>query len=160
MISKATLIIRFLFFCLFFIVGVSAILLSILAEPELVNYYTSQDLLLQIEQQNKRIISLTAQYQAQIDLIEAEPDVLKRLAPITFRTPGAQSESPDSQAKNQLLKAEAQKLQQQMTSPPKTDPVPRWLTRIIEPKIRRGLFASGAGLILITFIFFGTTRNQ
>ena len=34
--------------------------------------------------------------------------------------------------------------------------MPNCFARILEPKIRHGLFLSGAGLVLITCIFFGT----
>jgi len=37
--------------------------------------------------------------------------------------------------------------------------LPEWLKRIKQPRRRFGLFLSGAGLILIAFIFFGPTRK-
>ena len=42
----------------------------------------------------------------------------------------------------------------QIQEKPIEGPVPNWLNRILDSKARRGLFGAGAGLILITFIFF------
>ncbi|MHC5083077.1 MAG: hypothetical protein ACYTET_03960 [Planctomycetota bacterium] len=160
MLNKLALTIRFLLFCLFFLPGIGAIVLSIIAEPELVNYYKSRHLLWEIEHQNKKIQSLTTQYQAQIDLVQSEPNILARFAPNTF---GTEPKAPDTifpKSQNDKLKAETERILSRMQNVTPVDPVPHWLGRILQPKIRRGLFLSGAGLVLITFIFFGTTKGK
>ena len=42
--------------------------------------------------------------------------------------------------------------------PPRVE-LPEWIRRSCEPQTRKILFAAGAGLIMITFIFFGTVQG-
>lgn len=150
-----------MFFLFFFVVGAAAIVLAILARPELENYYKNRQMLARIEQQNDKIKSLTAQYAAQVKLIESEPNILRRFSVTTF---GRKPTAPDTvfpEATNAELRAETENiLSEQIAPTTETDPVPAWLTRILEPKIRRALFLTGCGLILVTFIFFGSTRYK
>lgn len=160
MLNKIALTIRFFLFCLFFLPGMAAIVLSIIAEPELANYYKSRHMLWEIEHQNKKIQALTEQYQAQIELVESEPNILARFAPQTF---GTEPKAPDTvfpKSQNDKLKAETEHILSQMQNITVVDPIPHWLSRILQPRIRRGLFGAGAGLVLITFIFFGTTKGK
>ena len=158
--QKLALTIRFILFGAFFLAGASAIVLSILADPELKNYYQSRAALAQIQQQNEKILSLTNQYGTLIGRIEAEPNILDRVIPLTF---GHKPQAPDTafpQVQNQALQAETEKLLEQIENTPPGKPIPTWFARILEPTIRRGLFLSGAGLVLITCIFFGTSKGK
>jgi hypothetical protein len=159
MMQKLALFIRFLTFCVFFFAGSGAMVMSIIAEPELVSYYRSRGMLVQIQQQNEKIKSLTSRYDTQIQLIEKEPQLLQRFSPVTF---GRKPAAPDTlfpQARNQDLRSETEKILERLNAPVIEDPVPYWLRRILEAKIRRGLFLSGSALVLTTFIFFGTPRG-
>lgn len=136
---------------------------AILATPELKDYYTNREMLRRIEVQNEKIKSLTAQYTAQVKLIESEPNILSRFSATTFtRKPGAgASDAVIPEARDAQLRSEAEKLlAEQAAAQLNADPIPAWLARILEPKIRRALFLTGCGLVLITFIFFGTTRQK
>lgn len=157
---RAVLIIRFVLFLIFFLAGAGAIVLAILARPELEDYFKNRAMLEQIEAQNETLKSLTDQYAAQVALIESEPNILQRFSVTTF---GHKPSAPDTvfpEADNADLRAEADKILKAEPQPQPVDPVPAWLARILEPKIRKALFATGCGLILITFIFFGTTRTK
>ena len=158
--QKLAMTIRFVLFAVFFLAGAGAIVLSILAEPELHNYYQSRAALAQIQQQNEKIISLTAQYDTLIGRIEAEPNILDRLIPLTFGHKPHATDTAFPQVQNQALQTETEKLLEQIENTASAEPIPAWFARILEPKIRRGLFLSGAGLILITCIFFGTTKGK
>jgi len=158
--NRLALTTRFLFFGVFFLVGVGAIVLSIIAEPELVNYYKSRKTLAEIEQQNEKIKHLTTQYTNQIALIESEPNILERFVPLTF---GQKPQAPDTafpQVQDPALKSETEKLLDQIERTPETETLPPWLSRVIEPRTRKGLFCAGAGLILVTFIFFGLNKEN
>ena len=151
---KLLLTIRFILFAVFFLVGSGAIVLSLLCDPELKDYYESRALLNQIQEQNEKIKILTQKYEAQIALIETEPNILERLSPLTF---GRKPQAPDTafpQADNETLRNQTEKLLSQIQEKKTEDPIPNWLRRILDIKTRRGLFGAGAGLILITFIFF------
>jgi len=158
--QRLALFTRFVTFCVFFFAGASAMVLAIIAEPELVNYYRSRGMLVRIQQQNEKIKLLTSQYDTQIELIENDPELLQRLSPVTF---GRKPAAPDTlfpQARDSQLRSETEKILERLNAPVVEDPVPYWLRRVLEPKIRRGLFLSGAALVLTTFIFFGTPRGK
>jgi hypothetical protein len=158
--TRLALIIRFLFFGVFFLVGVGAIVLSIIAEPELVNYYKSRKALVEIQEQNAKIIDLTQQYATQMTLIESEPNILERFIPLTF---GQKPQAPDTafpQVQDPTLQTETEILLERIESTPDTEPIPTWLDRVIDPSNRRGLFGAGAGLIMVTFIFFGLNKDN
>ena len=158
--QKLAMTIRFVLFAVFFLAGTSAIVLSILADPELKEYYQSRAALAQIQRQNERILSLTSQYEILIGRIESEPNILDRLIPLTFGHKPQATDTAFPQVQNHTLQTETEKLLKQIESTPPAEPIPAWFARILEPKIRRGLFLSGAGLVLITCIFFGTTKGK
>ncbi len=157
--QKITLTIRFLLFTVFFLAGAGAIVLSMLAAPELENFYKNRALLDELRKQNERIAELTDGYADRIKLIESEPNILTRFSTAAF---GQEPEAPDTvfpKATNEALRAETEKILNTEFEPAPIDPLPRWLRRILEPGTRKALFLTGAGLILVNFIFFGTTRK-
>jgi hypothetical protein len=157
--NRSALTTRFLLFCLFFFPGAGAVILAILARPELYDYYHSRTALDQIHAQNRKLADLAEQYDARIALIEANPAILARFSNAAFnRTP----DDPDTafpRPDNARLRAETEKLLKTQTPPP-ADPLPPWLARITTPANRTALFLAGTGLLLITFIFFGTPRTK
>ena len=158
--NRIALITRFILFSVFFLAGAAAMVLSIIAEPELMNYYESRAALVKIQEQNITIENLTDKYAAQIALIESEPNILDRFIPMTF---GQKPQAPDTafpQVQNQTLQTETEKLMERIEQTPAVEPIPTWLARVIEPRNQRGLFLSGAGLIIITFIYFGTNKSR
>ncbi len=158
--QKLAMTIRFVLFGIFFLTGTGAIVLSILAEPELKEYYQSRAALAQIQQQNKKILSLTGQYETLINRIESEPNILDRLIPLTFGHKPRAADTAFPRVQNHSLQTETEKLLKQIENTHPVEPIPAWFARILEPNIRRGLFLSGAGLILITCIFFGTAKGK
>ena len=158
--QRLALTIRFVLFAVFFLAGAGAIVLSILAEPELHNYYQSRAALAEIQRQNEKILSLTGQYDTLIGRIESEPNILDRLIPLTFGHKPQAADTAFPQVQNHTLQTETEKLMKQIEDTPPAEPIPAWFARVLEPNICRGLFLSGAGLVLITFIFFGTTRGK
>lgn len=131
--------------------------LAILVEPELMNYYLSRQALAAVYAQNEQIKELTDQYTAQIQLIEQEPSVLDRIRPLAFNQPVWRPDTAFPQA-SQSLRQQADalfaQLQQRQNAAP---PLPMWLQRCVQPKIRQALFLSGGALSLMTFIFFGSS---
>ena len=158
--NRLALTIRFLFFVVFFLAGACAVVLAILAKPELQNYYQNRAMLDQLHQQNERIRKLTDQYAARVELIETEPGILHRFSATTF---GQKPQTPDTifpEAGNEKLRAETEKILKTELEPEPIDPIPVWLKRVMDPKTRMALFLSGTALILITFIFFGSIRKK
>ncbi len=163
--SRFGLIVRYVLFCLFFTVGAAAITLSILIDPEISTCLTNRRMLHEIRRQNEKIADLTAQYEAQINLVRTEPNVLRRLERVTFGTSTHLPEdasAADLPPGSQALRQTAQSILADMQKSPaaaETD-LPSWFLRCRKPRIRTALFAAGSGLILITFLFFGSPRIQ
>ena len=158
--NRLVLLIRFLWFCLFFSVGFGAMTLAILVEPELMNYYLSRRALSDLYAQNEKIKELTDQYTAQINLIEQEPNVLDRIRVLAFNQPPQREDTIFPRSDNQKLRQKTQTLFDQLEQKQNTQlPPPAWLQRCIQPNIRRALFVAGAVLVLLTFMFFGSTRR-
>lgn len=158
--NKLALTIRFLLFTVFFLAGALAVVLAILAHPELYNYYHNRASLQELAAQNEKIRDLTDQYDARIALIESEPAILRRFSATAFNR---KPEAPDTvfpDAAGQQLRAETQKILKAELEPQPVDPLPPWLQRVILPKTRTALFLSGAALVILTFIFFGTPRQK
>lgn len=146
---------RYILFCVFFAVGILAVVLSIYVD-ELSEYYKNKDLLKTIDSDNEKIKNLTSQYEFQIEQIESDPNILLRLGRITLGTEPKAEETAFPRASDQILAAAAQAILQETQRPETQNAIPQWLRRSSEPKFRQSLFFAGAGLILITFIFFGT----
>ena len=134
--------------------------LAILAEPELLNYYLSRRALDEAYAQNEKIKELTDQYIAQISLIEQEPNVLDRIRALAFNQPPQREDTVFPRGDSPALREQTQALFDAIEAKQNMPrPLPAWLSRCIQPNIRRGLFGTGAGLVMITFIFFGSPRR-
>jgi hypothetical protein len=158
--QRIALLTRFVTFCVFFFAGAGAMVLSIIAEPELVDYYRSRDTLVQVQKQNEQLASLISRYDAQIEMLESEPELLKRFSPAAFNRKPTAPDTLFPEIRNSNLRSETEKLIERINAPVEKDPIPPWLRRVLHPKLRRGLFISGAALVMTTFIFFGTPRGR
>jgi len=158
--QRIALITRFVTFCVFFFAGAGAMVLSIIAEPELVDYYRSRDTLVQVQKQNEQLKSLIGRYDAQIAMIESEPELLKRFSPGAFNRKPTAPDTLFPELRDRQLRSETEMILDRIQTPPVEEPIPYWLVRVLEPRLRRGLFLSGAALVLTTFIFFGTPRGK
>jgi hypothetical protein len=157
--SRWTLFFRYVLFCLFFTVGAGAITLSILIDPEMTTYFRNRQIVAEIERQNAKIKDLTKKYQAQIDLVKSNPDVLRRLERVTFGKALHPSEDPSTAAltaDNQALHQAAQSILADLQEKTEDPQMPQWFQRCRQPNTRTALFAAGAGLVLITFLFYGS----
>jgi hypothetical protein len=149
--------VRWVLFCVFFTGGATAIVLSALAD-ELAVYYEQRGIPAQIEARNERIRRLCAQYDQQIAQLKTDPSLAAKLKTFTFRDKPDAEDTVFPQASAGNLAAAREALMQEIEGEPIADPVPTWVSRCSESKNRRTLFVAGVGLILITFIFFGSTR--
>ena len=150
---------RCVLFCIFFTGGATAIVLSALAD-ELAVYYEQRGIPARIEARNERIRRLCAQYEQQIAQLKADPSLAAKLKTFTFRDRPDAEDTAFPQASAADLAAAREALMQEIDGETVADPVPTWVRRCSETKNRRTLFVAGIGLILITFIFFGSTRPE
>ncbi len=158
--AKGSAILRYLLFCIFFTAGASAIALSILIDPEIRNYYQSRLQLRQVEEGNVRMERLITQYDAQIQQLERDPNLLTKLQAFTF------GHEPDSEgvilpkASEEQLAAAKEALFAELNKQKGAQLVPQWVHRCARTNNRRILFIAGCGLIVVTFIFFGTPHRH
>ena len=156
--GRSSAILRFVLFCIFFSVGAGAIALSILAE-EIETYFANRRTYAQTLEMNERIEKLIAEYEAQIEEIEKNPEILKKLERITFGAVEGEEGSEHPRAAVEQLAAARAALLEEMEGKKEEKMIDKWVGRIVEPKARMRLFFAGAGLVLITFMFFGTVRE-
>jgi hypothetical protein len=158
--SKVVLVIRYIVFCVFFAAGAGAIALSFLVGIEMTPYFRSCAGLDKTIKDNEKIQSLISQYQDQITLIEREPNVLSRLQDVAMgRVPEQRADVVYPSGYNPKLTAATRQV---LDEAEPTDPnagTPLWIQRCVRPKMRSALFMSGAGLILITFMLFGSSTK-
>ncbi len=158
--AKGSAILRYLLFCIFFTAGAGAIALSILIDPEIGDYYKNRLKLTPTEKANERMERLIAQYDAQIQQLESDPNLLGKLHTFTF------GHEPDIEgvilprASEEELAAAKEALFAELDEQMDAQLIPHWVHRCGEANNRRILFVSGCGLILITFIFFGTPHRH
>lgn len=158
LMSRSSAILRFVLFCIFFSVGAGAIALSILAD-EIETYFANRRTYAQTLEANERIEKLIAEYEAQIEQIEQNPEILKKLERITFGAVEGEEDSEHPRAAVEQLAAARAALLEEIETEKEERAIDRWVGRIAEPKARMRLFFAGAGLVLITFMFFGTVRE-
>ncbi|HEG44416.1 MAG TPA: hypothetical protein ENH94_10245 [Phycisphaerales bacterium] len=153
--SRMAAIFRFILFCVFFSVGASAIVLSILTD-ELQQLYEGRAVLQSQQVDNDKIAALIDDYDGQIRFINQDPNVLKRLARSTFGTEPVVEDTAFPRASDERLEAARKALLEETDTQQDLSAGPQWLERCRQPRFRQSLFIAGAGLVLITFIFFGT----
>lgn len=152
-------ILQGLLFAVFFAIGVAALSGSILSD-ELIRYYEKKHLIRKAEQSTERLRSLNSDYQALIDHLNKDPNVIKNIAPATLGT----DPNPDPNTVYPKAKGQDPSFIRKIIKKPgkkKEIIVPAWLQRCSKPAGRIALAAAGVGLILISLVFFGPkTQND
>ena len=146
-------ILHLLLFVIFFSIGAGALGVAVLCD-DLVRYCRNKHLVTEAERSLQRLESLNAEYDALLDQLENDPDVLKRIAPATL---GTQPEDPNAvypKARAHELAAARKALIDQADQEMTEAPIPKWLRRCSEPAKRIVLFIAGAGLVLISLVCF------
>jgi hypothetical protein len=157
--KKAASIVRYLFFCIFFAVGASAIALSILSD-EIVQNYKNIDYLNLIDENTQEIERLIKAYNLQLEQVKNDPGLLERLSRRILGTDSQEDGVAEIMATRQELRM-ATEILSRSSDPNETVPMLRtYAQRATEKHVKRGLFLSGSGLILIAFIFFGAPKQK
>ncbi len=146
-------IFHLLFFVVFFSIGAGALGVAVLCD-DFVRYCHNQHLVKEARASVRRLKALNADYDGLLEQLEKNPDLLKRIAPITL---GTQPDDPNAiypKARAEEL-AVARKALVEQTDQESTDtPLPQWLQRCSEPVKRITLFIAGAGLVIISLVCF------
>ena len=152
-------VLHLLLFVIFFGIGAGALGIAVLCD-DLVEHCRSKNLVQEAESSLRRLESLNTEYDVLIEQLENDPNLLKRIAPVTL---GAQPEEPCAvypKAKARELAVARKALLEQADQEVTEAPVPRWLRRCSEPAKRVVLFIAGAGLVLISLVCFTSNPTE
>lgn len=133
--------------------------LSFLA-PEWNENYKSIDQVRRLEASNPKLKERIDTYDKQIQTLENDPGILTRLAEKTLGIDTHNENEAFPQPSNELLEIANRALSEvEKTDAPKTK-LREYIERCADKKTRKGLFYSGAALIMITFICFGAAKRK
>jgi len=146
-------VIRAILFVLFFSIGAAALGGAVLVD-ELVRHYQDKHILRQARLLTDRLRSLNEDYDALLRRLEEDPNLIRRIAPAAI---GAKRDDPNvvnPRATAEELDAAKTALMKDVENSPAEPNMPRWLIRCRASRERTILFASGALLVLISFVCF------
>ena len=151
-------VIRTILFVIFFSIGAASLGVSILCD-DLVQYYHNRQLLKVTQQSLNRLESLNADYDALLEQLEKDPNLVKRLAPAALGTEPEDANAVYPRATPGQLAAARKALTQDPNDQSTVPALPEWLTRCSEPRRRITLFVAGSVLILISFTCFTPVKQ-
>ncbi len=164
-------IIRAFCFVVFFSIGATAMYISIIC-GELVGRYHKSQLLKAKQEGTTRLKSLNVDYDALLQQLRKDPNLVKRVAPAVLGTEPADANTIYPKATAEQLAAVRRALMEDLSettnakkgvwepSHKVVEPmIPDWLDRCGEPRRRIILFLAGAFLILISFVWFGRVKE-
>ena len=146
-------ILYLLLFTVFFSIGAAALGGAVLCD-DLMRYCRNKHLVSEAERSIEHLESLNADYDALLGQLESDPNLLRRIAPATL---GTEPEDPNAvypKVRARELASARKALMEQVDQEPNAPAVPQWLQRGSDPRRRIALFIAGAGLILISLVFF------
>ena len=158
--KKAVSILRYLFFCIFFVLGASAIALSILSDEITQNYKNAANLKL-IEENSQEIERLLKAYDLQLEQVKNDPEILEKLSERILGTEYDGEIVGADPASTRQERRIATEILNRNSDP--NEPVPMLRTyakRATKKHVKQGLFLSGSGLILVAFTFFGAPKQK
>jgi hypothetical protein len=151
-------VIRTLLFVVFFSMAGATLSISVLCD-DLVRYYQNKHFLKTAEQSLGRLKSLNADYDALLESIEKDPELLKRIAPATLGVSPADPNVIYPKVQAEQLAA-ARKALSEDAEPNQAEPkIPKWLERCSSPRRRGALFAASAALIVVSFTCFRPAKQ-
>ena len=149
---------RFVLFCVFFTVGTTAFWIAVVAD-DLVQFYTIRARRDSAQQDVLRLQGAIEDHIVAIERIEADPNVTRRLAPVTFGTEPEGEDTVYPARRDGVVSAE-KVLAKMHQKEPEVAVLPGWVERCKSTTGRIVLLLAGAGLIIIAFTCFGSTTPR
>ena len=152
-------ILRTLLFVVFFSIGATAMYASIICN-ELIGLYHKRQLLKAKQEDTSRMESLNADYDAVLEQVKKDPNLIKRIAPATLGTEPENKDAVYPKATPEQLDAARKVLTEDSDRHTEDSMIPVWLARCSEPLQRVILFLSGGFLILVSFVCFAPAKQS
>jgi hypothetical protein len=152
-------IFRLILFMVSSAIGISAVALAFLA-PEWENLYQLNAAVLQTQRNNQKIESIINDHQELTARISADPNILRRIAPVTLGIDPCEPNQPSVKMTADMLAGAKAVLQQQDGQDSDNTQIPKWLARCTQDDNRIVLFSAGAGLIVVSFACFGRRKGN
>jgi len=152
-------IVRTFLFCIFFGIGVMVLTGSVLSGA-LQRYYLGKSTLNKQQQQTGRLETLINDYNVILAEIERNPDFAERIAPAILGNEPNDADTIYPRASSEQLSATRDLLRENPTPKPEEPAIPKWLSRCSKTRSRIMLFLVGAALILVSFVYFGPSRQK
>jgi hypothetical protein len=146
-------IFHLLFFVVFFSIGAAALGAAVLCD-DFVQYCRNQHLVKEAQSSVQRLQALNADYDGLLEQLERDPNLLKRVAPVTLGTPPDDPCAIYPRARAEELAVARKALVEESDQDRAEASIPCWLQRCSEPTKRIALFIAGAGLVIISLVCF------
>lgn len=134
-------------------IGAAAMSLAFLTD-DLVRYYNRKAQLAYAQQMANWLEQLNNEYQLLISQLQQDPNILKRVAPAVLGIWPSEPNTAYPQANPQDLLAARQTFLLRRPVPQRPVEIPLWLQRCQRPVYRWAIILLGAGLVLVSFIWF------
>lgn len=155
---KAENIFRLFLFMVCSAAGILSITLSVLG-PEWKSLYELKAAVIQTRQNNEKIEDIIEDHQILISQINADANILKRIAPLTLGTVPQESNQPVAKITQETL-GKARAVLEQKPQIFDYGQVPQWLERCTSRYGRITLFTAGSGLVVVSFVCFGNRKTE
>ena len=153
-------ILRTLLFIVFFSIGMGAFAFSIWVDELLLGRYELKRELASVERDNEILKKLISNYEAVLTQINSDPNIDKRIATAVLGIePDVDANTIYPKVTAERLAAARKALEEDLGDKGVEPMMPDWLGRCSEPHRRILLFLSGAFLILISFVCFGSAKQ-
>jgi len=146
-------ILHLFFFVVFFSIGAMALGGAVLCD-DFIQYCRNKGMVRDAEASLKRLESLNSEYDALLQELEKDPDLLKRIVPVTLGTEPNDPNTVYPKARASELAVARKALMEETGQEPLGPAIPTWLGRCSDPPKRIALFIAGASLILISLVCF------
>lgn len=140
-------------------IGICAVALAVLGQ-EWKGLYQLNVAVKQTQRNNQKIEDIIKDHQILTARIIADANILKRLAPVTLGVDPCEPNQPAVKITADTLARAKAVLEQQEPVNSGNPEIPVWLARCTVDDNRLILFSAGAGLIAISFAFFGKIKNK
>lgn len=148
-------VIRTILFVTFFGIGFSCLSLSILAN-ELLALHNKKVRLRSERQYSQKLKSLSDDYEAVLNQLEQDPQMIERIAPVTLGTEPSDANAVYPKASAERLAVAEKVLSEEQSGQLAESQIGFYLNRCSSGPKQTVLFLSGAFLVMISFSCFGS----